>query len=650
MTAVDTIKEAVLGVPFDPGKQPSRQGVVRAFAEMQKQMEAAQAGAFVKDTKESLDAFTNAPLSAMAWVVSDPTNSLNGIYEYLGGNWIRRADIPQFVVYGMNTGVGTADAIEVETDLPFPVEDGRALLMFPVIETNTTQPTVSVNGGAPLPLISASGQAVTGGGLLPGMTITGYVSNGRLRLLSDQATAVLVAQAEAAAAAAADYANFALSNWIVNSFAGDGSTVEFELSIEPGIKQNTNVYIDSIYQYKSSYSVVGKQLIFSEAPPGNGVDNNIEVNFGNSAEIDIGVPSDGSVSRPKLDSSIFSNLVEVLDPNNENSLLNPKNASYLIDSKLTDLGAEFTDFEIGFSASGGSATFSVLNKDGDTPSVEVPVTFKFPADNGGFVTRTLSEACQIVISSGSTLGAFSEQAFRAWLVVFDDDGTLVPAVINCRKSVTSQNYDIKSLRNGFSSTTVAEGGAGAADDAHVFYSANALSVARKYLIIGYVDYDAGLTTAGTWTAATRFVTHSKGDALPGDVVQQIIATSSSAYNTTSTTYGSIPETVRNFVPLRPSSVLSMRATAGVRVNAATSGNPMAQGRFFKNDVGIGPVSTNGLASGSGGINIQFNGSMAIAFSAIAGAAAKYELRACVLVAGTGVLIDNAHFTVEEIFS
>ena len=54
-----------------------------------------------------------------------------------------------------------------------------------------------------------------------------------------------------------------------NSHTGDGSTTAFSMSYAPVIKDNTQVYIDGVYQEKSTYSISGTTLTFSEAPPFN---------------------------------------------------------------------------------------------------------------------------------------------------------------------------------------------------------------------------------------------------------------------------------------------------------------------------------------------------------------------------------------------
>ena len=51
------------------------------------------------------------------------------------------------------------------------------------------------------------------------------------------------------------------------NFTGDGSTVAFTLGSTPNSENNTQVYIDGVYQQKDGYNVSGAVLTFSVAPP-----------------------------------------------------------------------------------------------------------------------------------------------------------------------------------------------------------------------------------------------------------------------------------------------------------------------------------------------------------------------------------------------
>jgi len=50
---------------------------------------------------------------------------------------------------------------------------------------------------------------------------------------------------------------------------GDGTTLAYSTTYQAFIKDNTQVYIDGVYQNKSGYSISGTTLTFSEAPPLN---------------------------------------------------------------------------------------------------------------------------------------------------------------------------------------------------------------------------------------------------------------------------------------------------------------------------------------------------------------------------------------------
>ena len=85
-------------------------------------------------------------------------------------------------------------------------------------------------------------------------------------------------------------------NMTVDRFSGNGATVAFTLSVDPGSENNTWVYVSGVYQQKDTYSVSGTTLTFSSAPPTG--TNNIEVIIGTS--LSIGTPSDSTVSTAKI--------------------------------------------------------------------------------------------------------------------------------------------------------------------------------------------------------------------------------------------------------------------------------------------------------------------------------------------------------------
>ncbi|MBY4589405.1 hypothetical protein [Rhizobium redzepovicii] len=254
----------------------------------------------IKTTRALLLADVDHDESTMAWVVDDPTTAYNGIYEKVGasglGTWNRIADLPYPFIPASNVGAGTPNALQATTDIPI---SETALVWLPIFATNTTTPvTVAFNGGSTLTIKTNPGNDPVVGGLPGGMIVLGRQQGTEFRLISDQASSAIVAAAEAAAAEAADYAALALNNQALNTFAGNGSDTVFALSVDPGSKNNTSVNVNGVIQLKSSYSISGTALTFSEAPPGDGIENNIEVSFG--GKIDIATPGSETVDADKI--------------------------------------------------------------------------------------------------------------------------------------------------------------------------------------------------------------------------------------------------------------------------------------------------------------------------------------------------------------
>ena len=76
---------------------------------------------------------------------------------------------------------------------------------------------------------------------------------------------------------------------------GDGSDTTLTLSNDPLNENNTQVYIDGVYQNKDTYSVSGTTLTFSTAPP-----NGSAVEAMTIQPTAVNVPADASVTSAKL--------------------------------------------------------------------------------------------------------------------------------------------------------------------------------------------------------------------------------------------------------------------------------------------------------------------------------------------------------------
>ena len=90
------------------------------------------------------------------------------------------------------------------------------------------------------------------------------------------------------------------SNLNIDSMTGDGSDTTLSLSITPINENNTQVFIDGVYQNKSTYSISGTTLTFSTAPP-----SGTAVEVMTFTQTDINVPVDGTVTPAKIASGDF---------------------------------------------------------------------------------------------------------------------------------------------------------------------------------------------------------------------------------------------------------------------------------------------------------------------------------------------------------
>jgi len=95
----------------------------------------------------------------------------------------------------------------------------------------------------------------------------------------------------------------------LSQFSGNGSATTFTLSAQTP-ENNTNVYIDGVYQSKSNYSVSGTTLTFTTAPPAG---TSIEVMAAHAVVVSVSVPDDGSVTNAKLDSVLAQRIVDLED-------------------------------------------------------------------------------------------------------------------------------------------------------------------------------------------------------------------------------------------------------------------------------------------------------------------------------------------------
>ena len=202
-------------------------------------------------------------------------------------------------------------------------------------------------------------------------------------------------------------------------------------------------------------------------------------------------------------------------------------------------------FGLSATASGNALTIALTTASGSTPTTLDGVTLGFRSNTvgTGTVTRlSVTAAETVVIPDTATLATSNNVAFRYWVVAFNDAGTVRLGVINCTTSTSI--YPLAGWGIA-SSTTISTG----ADSAQVFYS-DAGVTSKAYVVLGYVTYESGLATAGTYASApTRVQVYTPDIALPGRPVQEV----SHAYSTETTNSTSVAADTGLTATITPSS-------------------------------------------------------------------------------------------------
>jgi hypothetical protein len=161
-------------------------------------------GAVWKATKALLSADLAHDEDSIAVVYDDVTAENNGMYVKAGasgaGIWTQITTfLPgyQFIT-ASDDGDSTANAYSMTTSPRLPFADGVALVEFVVPVTNmSSSVSVAFDDQAPLMIKTASGNAPAIGGLIAGMPVSGVKVGENFFMRSDQASAAVLAQAEA---------------------------------------------------------------------------------------------------------------------------------------------------------------------------------------------------------------------------------------------------------------------------------------------------------------------------------------------------------------------------------------------------------------------------------------------------------------------
>jgi hypothetical protein len=289
--------------------------------------------------------------------------------------------------------------------------------------------------------------------------------------------------------------------------------------------------------------------------------------------------------------------------------------------------------------SGNALTVSLKTQSGATPSSTSPCAVNFrnaTAATGDYTPVSVTAATTFATgTSGSTFGSSNGVAFRLWVTAWNNAGTVALGL-----SDQSTANSIFPLNEAVVHSTTACNACINAATAGTFYTTSALT-SDAMLILGYLEWGSGLTTAGTYASGpTNIQLMGPGVKKPGDLVQSAYqqngtqATTTNTYTPSATlptigggfsiaTAAVTPTSSVNLLRIRAQGILSDAGTGnqytayiynGASVIAVST---TVQGSLANAPVAL-PVSYQGLAGGTSSITFSLYGSTSANTTAVNG--------------------------------
>lgn len=261
-------------------------------------------------------------------------------------------------------------------------------------------------------------------------------------------------------------------------------------------------------------------------------------------------------------------------------------------------------------------TISLTDPSGATPSATDPcwVALRSATLTSGSLTQyKVTAATTLVLNSGSSLACGTTP--HIWVELFDT-GSAAALGASCQSTVSSNVVTFFPLDASGVASTTACNACGTATSAGTFYTTAALT-SKPFRVLGYLEWNSGLSTPGTWAAApTKIQLHFAGMPLPGQVLPgnfKNVGGVNYSGNACNTTPATVTGSTLSITPTAAANFIQViytgqgEATAG---GAATN----TEAKFTIDRGGSvltgGPANVIGVVTG-GGFNGQTDGAIAL---------------------------------------
>lgn len=194
------------------------------------------------------------------------------------------------------------------------------------------------------------------------------------------------------------------------------------------------------------------------------------------------------------------------------------------------------NLQINATVATNALTISLVGNNGSNASATNPILIPFrdvTIGNGDPQIVSLQSALSFTIASTNTMGCANAVACRLWVVAINNGGTTALCAFN---ALTRATLSIAALNEGILWTS--QSGTSGGSSAGLLYCGTSAVTAKAIRILGYLELTE--TVAGTWATLPTFIQlMGPGIKKPGDVVQAVVASTTTAGTTASASFAAL---------------------------------------------------------------------------------------------------------------